>query len=206
MTSIRDHIKKSPHRTRLETLLKASLPTLRDSILDIGSRNRRYDHLLKNRPIAVDIVENKALDVQHGDVTNLQFRTSTFDAVICLEVLEYVSDPRRAVNEIARVLKVGGTVVLSVPFMFKEHEDVQRYTGGYLKELLRDFDITQFAAVGGSWTVVLTIWWGKAKTIRFKPFRYFCTALLLPFLLCRSHQFKYTTYASGYFVVATKRS
>jgi SAM-dependent methyltransferase len=205
MTSIRDHIKKSPHRTRLETLLKASLPTLHDSMLDIGSRNRRYDHLLKSRPIAVDIVENKSLDVQHGDVTNLQFRTSTFDAVICLEVLEYVSDPRRAVNEIARVLKVGGTVVLSVPFMFKEHEDVQRYTGGYLKELLRDFDIKQFAAVGGSWTVILTIWWGKAKTIRFKPFRYFCTALLLPFLLSRSNQFKYTRYASGYFVVATKR-
>lgn len=205
MTSIRDHRKKSPHRTRLERLLQRVLPTLSGSVLDIGSRNRRYDHLLPKPPVALDLVENTALDVQFGDVLDLKFSGSTFDAVLCLEVLEYVTDPKRAISELRRVLKDNGTLVLSVPFMIREHEDKQRYTGEYLKSLLADFDIQEFVAVGGASTVMLNIWWGKVKAARHKFVRAVGTALLMPLLLLRSSSFSETPYASGYFIVAKKR-
>ena len=49
------------------------------------------------------------------DVTALRFDDSTFDLVICNHVLEHVPDDRRAMREIARVLKPGGEAILLVP-------------------------------------------------------------------------------------------
>ena len=59
--------------------------------------------------------------VRHADVTALPFATARFDAVLSLDVLEHVPDYRAALREFARVLRPGGTCVLSVPFYF-DHE------------------------------------------------------------------------------------
>lgn len=45
----------------------------------------------------------------------LPFSDSTFDRVVCCEVLEHVDDPPQAVRELHRVLKPGGMLVASVP-------------------------------------------------------------------------------------------
>ena len=45
----------------------------------------------------------------------LQFSSRSFDVVICLSVIEYTFDPYFSVQEIAGVLKNGGTLILSVP-------------------------------------------------------------------------------------------
>jgi SAM-dependent methyltransferase len=49
------------------------------------------------------------------DVTRLRFPDETFDAVVCNHVLEHVPDDRRAMREIARVLKPRGWALLLVP-------------------------------------------------------------------------------------------
>ncbi len=54
-----------------------------------------------------------------------------FDSAICLEVLEHVSNPFVAVGEIAKLLKPGGVLILSVPHLSRVHEaphDYFRYT------------------------------------------------------------------------------
>jgi ubiquinone/menaquinone biosynthesis C-methylase UbiE len=48
-----------------------------------------------------------------GDVQQLNFPDSYFDIVLCLGVLEYVPAESQAIREMARVLKPGGTLVLS---------------------------------------------------------------------------------------------
>ena len=48
-----------------------------------------------------------------GDATRLPFADRSIDLVVCLEVLEHVPDPGRALDELARVCR--GTAVLSVP-------------------------------------------------------------------------------------------
>jgi len=55
-----------------------------------------------------------------GDATCLPFADGTFDRVICAEVLEHVGDDRRAMAEIARVLRPGGTAAVTVPRFWPE--------------------------------------------------------------------------------------
>lgn len=54
--------------------------------------------------------------VQLQDVTALSFPDASMDAVVCQDVLEHVPDFRAALRELARVLKPGGNLVLTVPF------------------------------------------------------------------------------------------
>ncbi len=55
-----------------------------------------------------------------ADALALPFRGQSYDIVICSEVLEHIPDHRRAVREVVRVLKPGGTLVVSVPRWFPE--------------------------------------------------------------------------------------
>lgn len=47
--------------------------------------------------------------------TEAALRTQTVSAVVCSEVLEHIKDDGKAISEMARVLKPGGTLVLTVP-------------------------------------------------------------------------------------------
>ena len=55
-----------------------------------------------------------------SDIRCLPFEDASFDLVICSEVLEHISDDKRAVSEILRVLKPGRPLVVSVPRYFPE--------------------------------------------------------------------------------------
>ncbi len=53
--------------------------------------------------------------VVQGDALHLPFQDETFDRVICSEVLEHLPDDVAAMNELARVLRAGGTMAVTVP-------------------------------------------------------------------------------------------
>ncbi len=57
----------------------------------------------------------------HQDIEALTFDDASFDFIICLEVLEHVRNPRQAVAEIHRVLRPGGRVVVTTPFLYGYH-------------------------------------------------------------------------------------
>ena len=50
-----------------------------------------------------------------GDALALPFPDATFDRVIASEVLEHIPDDRAAMVELARVLRPGGTMAVTVP-------------------------------------------------------------------------------------------
>jgi ubiquinone biosynthesis O-methyltransferase len=55
------------------------------------------------------------VEVEFGDATNLRFQDGQFDKVFASEVLEHIPDYQKAVNEMARVLKTGGSLVVTTP-------------------------------------------------------------------------------------------
>jgi SAM-dependent methyltransferase len=62
-------------------------------------------------------------------MTALSFPDSSLDHIVSLEVLEHVPDFRRALRECARVLRPGGSILLSVPFHRGERHLVRARCG-----------------------------------------------------------------------------
>jgi SAM-dependent methyltransferase len=90
---------------------------------------------------------NEEIDVLYDGHT-FPFANGEFDSVVCTQALEHVNNPARFVGEIHRVLKSGGILLLSVPFIWGEHEkphDYTRYTSFGLKHLLEltGFDVLE---------------------------------------------------------------
>jgi SAM-dependent methyltransferase len=56
----------------------------------------------------------------NGDALSLPFPDGTFDRVIASEVLEHIPDDSRAAGELARVLRPGGTIAVTVPAWLSE--------------------------------------------------------------------------------------
>jgi SAM-dependent methyltransferase len=74
-----------------------------------------------------------------ADLHELPVDDGSFDAVVCTEVLEHVAEPARVLDELARVLRPGGSVLITVPFVGGLHEephDHYRYTSHGLRGLL----------------------------------------------------------------------
>jgi SAM-dependent methyltransferase len=88
-----------------------------------GETIARLGPLLGDRIAAIDISEYSvgrvaerlpAVEVARGSVTELPFADDSFELVLCLEVIEHLGDPRRAVGELQRVAR--RDVVVSVPY------------------------------------------------------------------------------------------
>ncbi len=56
----------------------------------------------------------------NGSALDLPFADASFERIIASEVLEHIGDDRRAISELARVLKPGGTMAVTVPRWFPE--------------------------------------------------------------------------------------
>lgn len=79
-----------------------------------------------------------------ADLMLLPFRSSSFDVVSALDVIEHVPEDRRAVEEISRVLRPGGILIASVPayqFLWGPHDEAlhhyRRYAGPQFSDLVQ---------------------------------------------------------------------
>lgn len=83
-----------------------------------------------------------------GDITKVNdfIADSTYDVVVCMEVIEHTLNPFDAVKEIRRVLKHEGYLLISAPLNWRIHgpsPDCWRITEHGWNALLRDFDIVE---------------------------------------------------------------
>lgn len=55
------------------------------------------------------------LSLKVDDITNSKLPPQSFDLILCTEVIEHIPDSQRALNEMRRLLKPGGVLILSTP-------------------------------------------------------------------------------------------
>jgi SAM-dependent methyltransferase len=91
----------------------------------------------------MDVSQSTATSVV-GDAQCLPFADTSFDTVFCSQVLEHVPEPWLCLSEFRRVLKPGGTLILSVPhisWLHNEPHDYYRYTKHGLRFLLEQSEL-----------------------------------------------------------------
>lgn len=155
-------------------------------ILDIGS-GLRIDQSRGNRvdptrawikPLLKDVTYQilDPISTYHpdivGDVMQLSLPNETYDAVICLAVLEHVPRPWDAVKEMYRVLKPGGFLFLYIPFLSPYHAmpgyygDYFRFTEDGIRSLCGDFSDLELAAVRGPIETLAHLIPGRQHSLR----------------------------------------
>lgn len=137
----------NPYFLARRGLLEALRPLAaqaRGRILDVGCGQKPYQELFDAAEfigLEYDSPENRAnkrADFFY-DGTRFPFTDGAFDTVFCSQVLEHVFTPGPFLAEIQRVLRPGGSFLLTVPFVWEEHEqpqDCARYSSFGLRALL----------------------------------------------------------------------
>jgi len=122
--------------------------------LDVGCGTKPYEALFRSTEylgLEINTTSNrsskKADFFYDGSV--FPFNADQFDSVVCNEVFEHVFHPDQFLGEIRRTLKIGGLLLMTVPFIWDEHEqpfDFARYSSYGLRAILErnGFEVIEF--------------------------------------------------------------
>lgn len=142
---------------------------LTGNLMDFGCGSKPYQNLFKvDRYVGVDYYneghphENEQIDVFY-DGKQLPFADAVFDSVLCSEVFEHVFNIDPVLKEINRVVKKGGKILITCPFVWNEHEtphDYARYTRFALQDMLErnGFEMITFSK-SGNFVIALSQAW-----------------------------------------------
>jgi SAM-dependent methyltransferase len=139
---------------------------IRGEVLDFGCGSKPYEPLFPNatRYVGVDLEQSghnhqtSTIDFYY-DGEHLPFADCCFDAIVSFEVFEHVFNLEEVLSEIRRVLKTGGNLLLSIPFVWGEHEipyDFARYTTFGIAYILRKcgFEVVQVEKTTSSFLAI----------------------------------------------------
>jgi len=111
-----------------------------DLILDVGGEKKNKKGQFDTSEYAGKVFYLNIDPQTHpdflGDAAKMPVKKNYFDVVICSQLLEHVLSPTQVLKEILRVLKPGGMLLMSVPFLYRIHPDpvdYARYTDFYWK-------------------------------------------------------------------------
>ncbi len=116
-------------RKRLDDAIAEHAKLAHGILLDVGCGVKPYEHLL------VPFVE-KYIGIEYspesgyrgnkadlcGDASALPLADASIDTILCTEVMEHLADPEKTISEFVRVLRPGGTLVTTAPFVYPIHD------------------------------------------------------------------------------------
>lgn len=187
-------------RKRILAEVKAGREFLSGSLLDVGCGRMPYRALLSEPEgraswyLGIDLYDPSGLRPDYGtpdlywDGLRIPLSSDAFDCALAVEVLEHCPDPRVVMSEIYRVLKPGGHLLVTVPFLWPLHDapfDEYRYTPFSLERHATEagFQVVHIRALGGwdaSLAQMLGLWVRHRSMNRI--LRRVLTLILLPFI------------------------
>jgi SAM-dependent methyltransferase len=146
MSRVRAYLGTSYRRRLIDADLETMKPRFAGRVLDIGGGRRRgsFQAPSDTRWVVADVSRTGGPHVC-ADVQALPFRDAAFDAIKITEVLEHVPDTAAALRECRRVLRPGGRLVATAPFLERLHgdpHDYVRYTDAMWRHLLAESGLT----------------------------------------------------------------
>lgn len=147
--------------------LRPLLDGLSGDVLDVGCGYKPYRQWVPGarRYFGIDVLPGPEVDAVIADGQAWPVGDEEFDAVVCTQVLEHVGDLELTVREIVRVLRPGGETVISVPFIFHEHNpphDYRRFSRHGARRLFEDrleiLAIREQGAVGSTLGAIALGW------------------------------------------------
>jgi len=152
-------------RNLLDALIKQVAGEFKDPImLDVGcGTGINYSVISKYGAAVSTDASQEALkfsksrgvgDLVRSNVETLPFNGDSFDVVTALDMLEHVDDDLKALDELHRIMKVGGLLVITVPaygFLWSEHDEAlhhrRRYAASELRNKLTrsDFEVERIS-------------------------------------------------------------
>src|SRR3989344_2135155 len=122
-------------------------------VIDVGSGPER----LAKEFINLDIFPFPEVDIV-ANATQLPFRDNSVDGAVSESLFEHVPDASLVAKEMIRVLKPGGFIYVSAPFIHPYHaspDDFNRWTISGLKHMFHDLEIIKTGVRSGPWSAIL---------------------------------------------------
>ncbi len=141
------------------------LPKLEGDVLDVGCGEMPFRFALPPRvkytgidveaAVSFGMAGDGSIHIFDGRI--IPFPDDRFDHILCTEVLEHAEEPGVLMAEMHRVLKPGGSLILTVPFSARVHHapyDFHRFTVYGLAKMLAPFAKYQIAERGNDVTAI----------------------------------------------------
>lgn len=130
-------------------------------VLDVGCGHKPYRECFGDvRYLGMDFTTKDSSPDFVGDACRIPIRTGAVDIVLCTQVIEHVPEPSELLCELHRVLRPGGSLILTGPMYWPLHEepyDFYRFTKyGFIHLLKKSgFSSWEILEDGGDWAQIL---------------------------------------------------
>lgn len=178
-------------RKELFISIKKYASCIKGKILDVGCGKKPYKILFADGGyigIEIDTKENRNIKKAdyYYDGEIMPFPDASFDGLLCNQVFEHVFTPGKFISELNRVLKTGGKLIISVPFIWDEQEqprDFAQYSYYGLRYLLEGngFEILSHDKTGADLSTIFQLI--NAYIYKILQTKYISINLLFTFVL-----------------------
>ena len=114
-------------------------------ILDVGAGHGDFSEIFQDvHYFSMDIVPYPEVDLVCDLGESVPFKEGTFDTVVMMNVLEHVYENVQLASAVASIVKPGGTIIITVPFLLKVHQapfDFSRYTPYYFERMAAEIGL-----------------------------------------------------------------